>query len=247
MDFTAITPFGLVVLLLLGLAIPLTGIREFDLLVRWVRAGRKDARLRFYSLLMGLEWGLTLGLVGWWFATGGDLAGLNLVPRVKEFQWLAVMAGLGLTYLAIWQMNTVLGNTEHLAKVAQSMGKLRPMSPTNHQEQRLFLYLSITAGICEEILYRGVLMFVLSLVMGPWPALVASSAIFGLGHSYQGWEGIAKTSAVGLLLGLLALLSGSLYVGMILHAVLDLTSGRLLQAAIQLQQWSLLDMDDDEG
>jgi membrane protease YdiL (CAAX protease family) len=55
--------------------------------------------------------------------------------------------------------------------------------------------------------------------------------IFGLGHAYQGWEGMGKTALVGLVLGLLAWFSGSLFVGMILHAVLDLTSGRILQAA----------------
>jgi len=66
--------------------------------------------------------------------------------------------------------------------------------------------------------------------------MILTAGIFGLGHLYQGREGLLKTSGLGLAFGLLAHFSGSLYVGMVLHTVMDLTSGRILQAAINLDR-----------
>ncbi len=162
-----------------------------------------------------------------------------MLPVVHEFEWLAVVVGLGLNLLLILQMNQVLDDNEQLKKLATGMDKLRNLSPTNVSEQRTFLFLSVTAGVCEEILYRGFLMYGLTqLGLGQIWVLVGSSLLFGLGHVYQRWEGVGKTTLVGFFLGTLALFSGSIYVGMILHAVLDLTSGRILQAAFHVQSRS---------
>jgi membrane protease YdiL (CAAX protease family) len=61
--------------------------------------------------------------------------------------------------------------------------------------------------------------------------VILSTVIFGLGHAYQGVKGIVKTGAAGLVLALLAVGSGSLFIPILLHAVGDLTSGRILGAA----------------
>lgn len=236
---TPFDPFGLVLLAVLLVAIPLMGVKEFGLLTRWVRLGRHDARIRFYRWIMGFEWVLTLSLLAWWFFLRGGvngiaLAGLGLVPAVTQWQWLAVVGGLSLAYLIIMQMNMVLDSDEQLRKMEGTLGSLRSMAPRDHREQAVFLQVSFTAGICEEILYRGLLMHVLSQAVGRWPALLLVAVVFGLGHAYQGRDGMLKTAGVGLAFGLLALFSGSLYVGMVLHAVLDLTSGRIMQAAVNL-------------
>jgi membrane protease YdiL (CAAX protease family) len=61
--------------------------------------------------------------------------------------------------------------------------------------------------------------------------VILSSAIFGLGHACQGWTGIAKTTAAGLVMALLAVGSGSLFIPMLLHAIGDLTSGHMMGRA----------------
>ncbi len=50
---------------------------------------------------------------------------------------------------------------------------------------------------------------------------------FGLGHLYQGAAGVVKTGVSGLLAGLLYLLTGSLWIPMLLHAAVDLHAGAL--------------------
>jgi membrane protease YdiL (CAAX protease family) len=70
-------------------------------------------------------------------------------------------------------------------------------------------------------------------LVGTWPAVAITSVIFGLGHAYQGFSGIVKTGLVGLVLALLTVFSGSLFIAIVLHAVVDLTSGRLMGKALR--------------
>jgi membrane protease YdiL (CAAX protease family) len=250
-DLSAFDSFGLLVLLVLALVIPVLGVTEFRLLNSWLRAGRESARTRFYWWVMAMEWALTLVFLFWWIADGRGLGDLGLIPRMGSYQILVVAAGLALTWVLFPQMNRVLEDEGDLSKVRESMGGLWALAPRNNEEQRTFLGLSITAGICEELLYRGFLQYALAAALGPWPALLLTALVFGLGHVYQGWPGVLKTGGVGLVFGLLAMFSGSLYVGMILHAAVDLTSGRMLQAAMNLgsrqRNWSDQDWPDDQG
>ncbi len=105
------------------------------------------------------------------------------------------------------------------------------MAPQSANEMRLFAAVAVTAGVCEEILYRGVLLAVLTPLVGTWPAVALSTAVFGLGHTYQGVAGIGKTALVGRVMAMLTVFSGSLFVAILLHAVVDLTSGRTMAAA----------------
>ncbi len=97
--------------------------------------------------------------------------------------------------------------------------------PATWTERRWWTFLSITAGVCEETLFRGFLLHYLHVF--PWTlnltlALLLSSMIFGLNHLYQGAAGVAGTAIAGFLFGLLFLLTGNLLLPIIFHAVTDL-------------------------
>jgi membrane protease YdiL (CAAX protease family) len=104
--------------------------------------------------------------------------------------------------------------------------------PATGEERRWFAVVSITAGICEEILYRGFLIRYLS--DGPWHvslvlALLISSVFFGLAHGYQGVSGIVSTGCVGAFMAIVFFVSGNLWLPMIVHAFLDLNVLSLLR------------------
>jgi membrane protease YdiL (CAAX protease family) len=225
--------FALALLLILGIAVPLLGVWDFRRLTRWVEEGRADAKMKTYNWILMMEWGLTLGLLAWYFAAGKNLGDLKIVSLYQGWQWVAVGAGLGAVVFLIWQMMSVRGNSKELAKISKKMGDLAALVPRTGPEQRVFTLVSFTAGICEEIIYRGLLMITLAPVLGVWQAVALSSVIFGLGHVYQGFEGVVKTTLLGSVMALLALFSGSLLIPIIVHAVVDLTSGRLMGAAAE--------------
>jgi membrane protease YdiL (CAAX protease family) len=86
--------------------------------------------------------------------------------------------------------------------------------------------LSLTAGIVEEMLWRGFLILYLGQIVPVWAAAVASGVLFGLAHAYQGLASLPKLCAAGLLLSGLFLLSGSLWLPMVLHVIVDALQGR---------------------
>jgi membrane protease YdiL (CAAX protease family) len=99
--------------------------------------------------------------------------------------------------------------------------------PRTEQEVRWFILVSISAGICEELLFRGFLIWYFKVFSVTALAVVCSSVLFGILHSYQGWKGGLRTGVVGLVLALSYVLTGSLWIPILLHIVVDIHSGML--------------------
>ena len=213
---------------------PVLGIRDHRLLLQRVRDGDPSARTKFYKGVLVWHWPLTIGFLIWWLLSGNTLASVGLSPVANGGQWLAIGIGVAVIAAQVLYLTLVTGNAEKLSAVKDQIGDLTDLAPQSDSESRLFDMVSITAGICEEILYRGLLIAVLSAITGLWPAVFLSSLIFGLGHAYQGVTGIVKTGSIGLVLALLTVFSGSLYIAIILHTVLDMGSGRVMRKALQL-------------
>jgi membrane protease YdiL (CAAX protease family) len=113
----------------------------------------------------------------------------------------------------------------YAAAIRRGFSTLPGLLPGAGAERAAFILVSLSAGVCEEILFRGFLIRLLhggALAFPLLGALAASSLIFGLGHAYQGFKGVLSTAVAGLFLGLLFLLSGALIPAMALHALLDL-------------------------
>jgi len=247
MNTSAIDLYLIVLVIILGAVMPFTGIWKYDRLRRWIAAGRANARLASYRWVMIIDWMLTLGFLMWWQALGRSAIEAGLGLTVTGWQWAAVGVGLGLIIFMIVQLVMALRRPDELLKARGKMAGLEPLVPRTRGERTAFSALSVTAGICEEILYRGLLMGSLLPVIGMWPAVVLSSIIFGLGHAYQGSTGILKTATVGLVMALLVVFSGSLWTAIVLHAVVDLTSGRIMSAALDVPVPRSSDQTADQG
>ncbi len=95
--------------------------------------------------------------------------------------------------------------------------------PRTDEETANFSWLAVSAGVCEEIAYRGFLIWYLAAAFGMPLGAGLSTVIFGVAHAYQGPSGILKTGIVGLIFAGLYLLSGSLWLSILLHATIDLS------------------------
>jgi membrane protease YdiL (CAAX protease family) len=110
-----------------------------------------------------------------------------------------------------------------------ALDRVRRMLPKTSTERAVWIVVSLTAGICEEVLYRGWLLSLFAATLGSvWLGLLISSIIFGFAHTYQGRNGILGTGVLGVVFGLLFIFSGSLIPGQVLHAVIDLNNGLAL-------------------
>jgi membrane protease YdiL (CAAX protease family) len=131
--------------------------------------------------------------------------------------------------------------------VLERIQHVRFIIPHTAAELRLFTAVSITAGICEELLYRGFLIGYLSHWMGVIQAALLSSLLFGVAHLYQGLRGILLTGAIGVFMSGIYLVSGSLYLPMIIHAAVDLSSGRAGYDALRAEAASEAERDREAG
>jgi membrane protease YdiL (CAAX protease family) len=97
--------------------------------------------------------------------------------------------------------------------------------PRTAGERRLFTVVGVTAGVCEEWLYRGFFLAVVAALAGGLPTgvlVVVAAVAFGLAHAYQGVGGVLTTAVLGAIMATLYLDSGSLLLPVLLHAAIDL-------------------------
>ncbi|HEX9256603.1 MAG TPA: type II CAAX endopeptidase family protein [Candidatus Angelobacter sp.] len=103
---------------------------------------------------------------------------------------------------------------------------LGPIAPHTYLEAGLFVLLSVCAGLFEEIIFRGYLQRQFSaLGRHAVVGIVASAAIFGLGHGYQGARMMVVIGVFGAFFGILAHYRKSLRPGMMAHAITDSIAG----------------------
>ncbi|MBN2243478.1 MAG: CPBP family intramembrane metalloprotease, partial [Acidobacteria bacterium] len=94
--------------------------------------------------------------------------------------------------------------------------------------------LSLTAGFCEEVLYRGFLMWYAMTWLPGAAAVLVSAVLFGAAHLYLGWGvGVLRATIMGGVLGAAYLLTGTLWVPIVLHAAVDVTSGLTASTAFE--------------
>jgi hypothetical protein len=187
-----------------------------------------------YLLTIAYEWFLA-GLVLWglWMRKV-PLRQLLGEQRPGPGAWLRDF-GVALGYWVVaLSLLAVLGNL--LVKLSgshidpQKIGDVtQKLAPVTGLEMVLFLVLSISAGICEELVFRGYLQQQFAR-MGRrvWVGVALSALVFGAAHGYEGIAGIVLIAAYGAMFGVLARLRRGLRTGMIAHAWHDSISGLAL-------------------
>ena len=104
-----------------------------------------------------------------------------------------------------------------------TIGNIGAILPRNRAELLPATLLSITAGVTEELAFRLFVPLLLTLLTGSaMVAFAATAVLFGLLHLYQGWAGVLATTALGLVLSAVYLMTGLLWLVVLLHILIDL-------------------------
>ncbi len=109
---------------------------------------------------------------------------------------------------------------------SQSGNPILSSRPTGILGVTAWIALSISAGICEEIVFRGYLQRQLALMTGNVGlAILLQAILFGIGHAYEGLSSVVAIVLHGLFLGMLAQWRGNIRAGIIEHAGWDILAG----------------------
>ena len=185
------------------------------------------ARREHYRRLLIGEWIPTIALLVQWTALHRPWSTLRLAGDTPLRLTLGLTYVLALVVVLVFQRRALLRRADRRARVRRALAYGEPLLPHTHSERRLFWAVSVTAGFCEEIFFRGFLTWYLLAWMGPILAVLLASLLFGVGHIYLGIAQVPKTAMIGLILALVVSLTGSLWPAMLLHAALDWNSGEL--------------------
>ncbi len=187
-----------------------------------------------YKKGIAILWALGIAGVAFWLMQSRSWDALGMGGGSDSaLRWaggIAVaVAGLALTYLQAAQV----GKSDDARKqLHDQIGDLMYFLPKTQKEFYWFKWLSLSAGICEEILYRGFLMWFIGSYFGVLPAILLSSVAFGIAHSYQGFGNAAQTAIIGLWMAILFWLTGSIWVPMIAHFLVDVIGGRMIYGVL---------------
>ncbi|MBD3646940.1 MAG: CPBP family intramembrane metalloprotease [Pseudomonadales bacterium] len=189
-----------------------------------VKRGSKTLPVAYLEAAVG-QWLVTLLVLAWIGVSGRVMADIGL--RL-DYTWsmiisLIVTAG-GMAFFVI-QAWTLTRSEDTRQEVRRQVKKVSPIMPRTMPQLGGFLLLAISAGICEEILFRGFLIDYLDRYFSLVTAFLGSSIIFGLAHAYQGPKGMLQAAVAGAVFAGLYLFSGSLLAPILLHIVVDIHGG----------------------
>ncbi len=206
--------------------------------------GDTRARTRLYYEVLAFEWiSALLALLALGFdwnklnPNSLGIDGIRLLEPLSQGGGLdrgftvGIFFGVALGTVAFLMLR-IKANRRSVAPLAparpQWWRKLMPdfsaLLPATAREKYLWTALAFSAGICEEIVFRGWLLPTLQgiFALGGMALILIASALFGLAHAYQRITGMLLTALAGVLFCVLYIKTGSLLVPILLHILVDL-------------------------
>jgi len=207
---------------------PVAGYISYQKLLEKTAAGEAIDRVRLYRGTTINQWLLFAAGAILWYFTGNPWSDIGVRWPTYDSAWIGVaVVAAAITFL-YQQVNKVrAAGDEDLRRYAAQIGTVTPVIPTTRDELRHFNRLALTAGVVEEFLWRGLLIWYLSGFMGLLPAALVATVAFGVAHAYQGAAKTLQIVLVGFVFTALFLLTKSLLLTVVLHAAADLLQGRL--------------------
>jgi membrane protease YdiL (CAAX protease family) len=213
---TAIVLFVLLGVSLLGAHIDLRGVFGMR------------GRLPSYLFVIVFEWATVAFIV--WGLHRRDIR-LSDVIGGRWTRGLYVLRDVGLGIAFILIFGGAVQVLTHVLNVAPPPRMLE-MLPQTPIELIAWVFLSLTGGFCEEVIFRGYLQRQLSaLTHSVMIGIVLQALVFGMAHGYQGWKLMSLIALYGACFGVLAHWRRSLRPGIIGHALQDTAGGFLARFA----------------
>ncbi len=208
-----------------ALALPVYAYVNYEKFKARVRAGTPGERLGAYAEAMIEQWLLVSAAMALWIYLVRDWSWIGLQGLGSRETWFALGVAVLISAFFLLQSATVARRPETHDRVRGTLLSFAELLPAHRNELTGFVALSLTAGVCEEILFRGVLGWYFGNWLGAWGGQGVAVVVFGAAHLYLGVVGAVRAILAGAACAGLYLWCGSLIPSILLHAVIDISAG----------------------
>jgi sodium transport system permease protein len=163
------------------------------------------------------------------------------LPRTLKLRWpslkyfvVAVLLAIVLRPLST-ELVTYLQQINFLPSLDETtQARMAEMLDIKQPGWLAFLAIAVAPGICEEVAFRGFILTAISRGGRTTLAIVLSAVAFGVMHLIP--QQVFNASLLGLVLGLIAVRSGSLLPGIVFHMLYN--GGEVLKARVPDDVWT---------
>jgi membrane protease YdiL (CAAX protease family) len=214
--------------------------------VRRLRADAVRARAFLWSSWIALLWLLTAAGVALWVFEARSWEALRVAAPHGWRLWVAtgLVAALAISYA---RRGSRIARSQRRRRVKIGNPGVERLAPHTWSELRLWLALSITAGCCEEFLFRGYLIWAFQPLLGLWGAAALSLVVFAAAHAYQGAKGMVAVGALGAVFTVVVLTFGSLWPAIVMHAIVDAGEGLVAWLVLRKRQCLVMAESTEDG
>ena len=190
------------------------------------------ARVWLWSSSIVFLWTLVAAGVALWMLERRSWAALRLVAPLgwRTVGTIGLLLAVAIFYARSVAMIARARRSKKRIKVPKHAAR---RAPHTRAELAWWMALSVSAGICEEFIFRGYLIWVLQPALGLWLAAATSLIVFAAAHAYHGAKGVVAVGVVGGLLTLIVLVCGSLVPAIAVHMLIDAGEGLVAWLALR--------------
>lgn len=227
----------IVLILYLLVIVPVSGYIEYKKLNQ-NKSDEPDRKLREYRHTIIWSWIPVVLIVILLPSTNETLSNIG-------FRWININASgfskwvvipflvLCLVYLLYNIYSIIVLNISKEARAQASKNipeQIKTFLPKTKEEKKAWVFVALSAGFTEEIVYRGYFFFAFGLLfptLSIFYILLISTVLFGIGHIYQGKE-VIKPTILGLIFGFSFIIFDSIIPVIVMHIVQDLVITNLV-------------------
>ena len=121
-------------------------------------------------------------------------------------------------------------------RTTRNLNEVMFLLPATQKEYRLSIVMSYSAGIAEEIIYRGFIYTLFLNWMTVIPAILLTNIIFGVSHSATGLKNSLYSFGLGVFWSITFYLTGSIWLAILTHILVDvfsMTQGYKFQSRVE--------------
>jgi membrane protease YdiL (CAAX protease family) len=179
-----------------------------------------NSKLSGYKRSMFLFWLLSsLILVNHFIIVGYKL---NFSFSLNIVSWIIIVVSIGFT---IYQFSQLRVDAQNFHSYKSRLSPFSHYLPINKTQRNYFILLSISAGICEELIFRLFLVNFVNEFIHIIISIILINLIFGAAHLGSGLKNMLSATMLGLIFSIIYYYTNNIWIPMFIHTVIDLSTG----------------------